>query len=1072
MIDPVGDRRPPISPQLAWRVALLGGIALALFAIVFFRLWYLQVLSGDQYLAEANDNQVRQERIQAPRGDVVDRNGETIVTNRRAIVVEISPAGLPDAEREAAATWGQRMTQRSLRPTGFKGEPTKIPDIPTQELRDRLRRLAGVLEDTTATEIQRRIIQSLAQVPYAPIRVETDVPRSVMNYVQERQTLFPSVTVEQVYLRQYPRTTLAAQMLGTVGEIQLKQLKWKHFRGVKQGTVVGQGGLEYQYDRYLRGTDGSREIQVDALGNPKGELREVAPKAGQRLKLSLDLALQREGQEALTGQGNPGGQPAAFVAMNPDNGEILGMGSYPSFDPNLLTKPITQERYDALFGEQAGSPLFNRATNGLYSTGSTFKVVTALAGMQSGTIAPATRVEDNGCVEIGDRKFCNAKSEPNGSVDMQQAIKVSSDVYFYLLGQNLDAKKGQLLQKYARELGFGHDTGIDLPSEADGVVPDRAWRKLVGEEELKCRKKRKVASCGISDMRGWNTGDNVNLAIGQGDLQATPLQLAVAYSTLATDGRVAHAARRPGGREPVRRAHPAHRARAGPPHQDRRERSLGDHERAQGGSDGGRRHVARRVLRLAQGPARLRQDRHRPAHRQAGHVVVRGVRPRRPRAQPDRRRDHRRGVRLLRRRGRRPDHAAHPLAALRGREEVRPRGVEHAVNTVQAPTAVPAPLRGVLRLPLDPLLIVATLGLAAISLAAIGISTQDDIPGSPTYYLTRQAIFFAVGAVVLVVISRLDYSRLRELKYVVYGFMLVLILAVLGFGSVARGSRRAIDLPFFQIQPSELGKVLLVVALAGFVVDRSRRLRERDTTAIIVLLALVPAAMVMIQPDLGSALVYIVIVLAVLFAAGTSWKHFAGLAALTAGAVALALVLAPVTGVTVLHDYQVERLTSFLHPSGDPGDAGYQQNQAGIAIGAGQKTGRGVGATQTRLNFLPEHHTDFVFAVIGERWGFVGAALVLSLYALLIWRGLRILTMSKNLYGALLAAGIVAMLMFQVFVNVGMNIGIMPITGIPLPLMSYGGSSVLTTLIAVGLLQSIYAQGRAAASHKGRITAT
>jgi rod shape determining protein RodA len=391
------------------------------------------------------------------------------------------------------------------------------------------------------------------------------------------------------------------------------------------------------------------------------------------------------------------------------------------------------------------------------------------------------------------------------------------------------------------------------------------------------------------------------------------------------------------------------------------------------------------------------------------------------------------------------------------------------VSAVNASTPLPSPLRGVLRLPLDPLLIVATLGLGALSLAAIGISTQDDIPGSPAYYLTRQAIFFAVGAVLLVVISRVDYSGLRGLKYVVYGGMLALIAAVLVFGSVARGSRRAIDLPFFQVQPSELGKVLLVMALAGFAVDRSRRLRERDTTAIIVLLALVPAAMVMIQPDLGSALVYVVIVLAVLFAAGTSWKHFAALAAVTAAAVAIALVAAPVTGVTVLHDYQVERLTSFLHPSGDPGDAGYQQNQAGIAIGAGQKTGRGVGATQTRLNFLPEHHTDFVF---GERWGFVGAALVLSLYALLIWRGLRILTMAKNLYGALLAAGIVAMLMFQVFVNVGMNIGIMPITGIPLPLMSYGGSSVLTTLIAVGLLQSIYAQGRAAASHKGRVTAT
>src|SRR3712207_3331113 len=285
-----------------------------------------------------------------------------------------------------------------------------------------------------------------------------------MNYVQERQRLFPGVTVEQVYLRQYPRTTLAAQLLGTVGEIQLKQLDWKHFRGVKQGTVVGQGGLEYQYDRYLRGTDGSREIQVDALGNPKGELREVAPQAGQRLKLSLDLALQRTGQEALTGEGNPGGQPAAFVAMNPENGEILGMGSYPSFDPNLLTKPITQERYDQLFGEQAGSPLFNRATNGLYSTGSTFKVATALAALQSGTISPSDHIDDTGCVEIGDREFCNAKSEPNGSVDMLRSLKVSSDVYYYLLGQSLDARKGQVLQHWARQLGFGRNTGIDLPS--------------------------------------------------------------------------------------------------------------------------------------------------------------------------------------------------------------------------------------------------------------------------------------------------------------------------------------------------------------------------------------------------------------------------------------------------------------------------------------------------------------------------------------------------------------------------------------------------------------------------------
>ena len=225
--------------------------------------------------------------------------------------------------------------------------------------------------------------------------------------------------------------------------------------------------------------------------------------------------------------------------------------------------------------------------------------------------------------------------------------------------------------------------------------------------------------------------------------------------------------------------------------------------------------------------------------------------------------------------------------------------------------------------------------------------------------------------------------------------------------------------------------MLVILALSAFLVDRIRRLQERDTTARLMLAALVPAALVMAQPDLGSALVYLVVVVAVLFVAGTNWRHFASLFALGGVAIAIVLAAAPAAGVTVLHDYQKDRLTAFLHPTDNPAKQGYQQNQSKIAIGAGQKTGRGDQATQTRLNFLPEHHTDFVFAVVGERYGFVGAALVLSLYALMIWRGLRILTLSKNLFGALVAGGIVAMLMFQVFVNVGMTVGIAPITGIP-----------------------------------------
>jgi rod shape determining protein RodA len=372
-----------------------------------------------------------------------------------------------------------------------------------------------------------------------------------------------------------------------------------------------------------------------------------------------------------------------------------------------------------------------------------------------------------------------------------------------------------------------------------------------------------------------------------------------------------------------------------------------------------------------------------------------------------------------------------------------------------------------LRLPFDPLLAIAAIGLMFASLQTLHVATNTDIPGSPNYYVDRQAVFFVLGLLGAAVLSRIDYSRLRELRYGLYGLMLVGILLVAAFGGVTRGSRRAIQLPFFEVQASELGKVLLIAALAAFAIDRARRLGERETTARLVLLAMVPATLVMAS-DLGSGLVYLAILLAVLFVAGVGWRHFTGLVALAAVSITLVLVAAPAVGVTVLQGYQSERLTSFLYPSDDPGKAGYQQNQSRIAIGSGQKTGRREQSTQATLRFLPEERTDFIFAVIGERWGFAGAALVLSLYALLIWRGLRILTMAKNLYGALIAGGVVAMMLFQVFINVGMNVGIMPITGIPLPLLSYGGSSVIATLLAIGLLQSIYAQGRVAAQSKAR----
>jgi rod shape determining protein RodA len=392
------------------------------------------------------------------------------------------------------------------------------------------------------------------------------------------------------------------------------------------------------------------------------------------------------------------------------------------------------------------------------------------------------------------------------------------------------------------------------------------------------------------------------------------------------------------------------------------------------------------------------------------------------------------------------------------------------LSPLKAPEqASPVAAPRTLRLPLDPLLTLAVLGLAIASVMTLGAATHNTVPGDPRYYVDRQIVYLVLGGVGMLVLARVDYARLRPLKNGIYALLMASILAVLAVGHAAKGSQRAISLPFFSFQASELGKVLLILALSAFIIDRARRLRERESTARVMLAALVPAMFVIAQPDLGSGMVYMVIAFVLLLVAGTPARQLAGLLALVAASLTIVLVAAPAAGVHVLKAYETERLTAFLHPSTNPQKEGYQQEESKIAIGSGQKTGRGSQATQIRLNFVPEDHTDFVFAAVGEQYGFVGAGLVLCLYALLIWRTLRILTMSKDLFGSLLAAGVAAMLMFQVFVNVGMTIGIMPITGVTLPLMSYGGSSVITTLLAVGLLQSIYVRARASAALKGRV---
>lgn len=368
-----------------------------------------------------------------------------------------------------------------------------------------------------------------------------------------------------------------------------------------------------------------------------------------------------------------------------------------------------------------------------------------------------------------------------------------------------------------------------------------------------------------------------------------------------------------------------------------------------------------------------------------------------------------------------------------------------------------------LRLPVDPVLALAAIGLSICSVIAVGGATDGD-----TGYIARQTLYGAVGISVAFVVSRVDYGRLRDLRWVLYGFMLASIVAVALVGRSVNGSTLSIQLPGFSFQASELGKVLLAVTAAAVLVERSRAVDEWRTTLRMLAFVGLPMAMVLLS-DLGSGLVYGAVGLGVLLIGGTPGRHMAWIGAVSVTSIVMVLAVLPAAGVDVLKPYQVDRLTAFLHPNGSsdvqPGqiDPTYQLQQAKNAIGSGQKTGRGDDSTQQTLGFLPENQTDFVFASIGERFGFVGAALLLSLYALIMWRGLRILSTARDFYGAVLAAGILSMLLFQVLVNAGMNVGIMPITGIPLPLVSYGGSSVISTYLAIGLLQAIYAQGRAAA---------
>lgn len=381
----------------------------------------------------------------------------------------------------------------------------------------------------------------------------------------------------------------------------------------------------------------------------------------------------------------------------------------------------------------------------------------------------------------------------------------------------------------------------------------------------------------------------------------------------------------------------------------------------------------------------------------------------------------------------------------------------HAAMAARAERAQVTPLAFLRRL--DWILLVTALGLAGYGLWAIAGITRYDVPGEEAYYVVRQAVALGVGLVCLGVATVVPVGLARRFWKLLYATTLGLLTVVLVAAETVRGSRRWLDLGLVQFQPSELGKVLFVLAIAGFLVGRGAAVTRWRTLSVALLLAAGPILLVFLQPDLGTALVYAAALGAVLFLVGVRWRQLLALAAGAVVAVLAVVWILPSLGVPVLKPYQAARLT--LDPKADPTGLTYNLDQSITAVGSGGLTGRGIlEATQTRLDYLPEHATDFAFASLAEQRGFVGCAILLLLYLLLVWRGLRIITVAGDLYGAVVAGGLVVAFLFQVFVNVGMTMGIAPVTGIPLPFVSVGGTALVANLLLVGVLESIHARGR------------
>ena len=496
-----------LTPKLALRLAVLGAIALGVFAVLFLRLWALQVLSGEQYLRAAQNNRLRTVRVEASRGVIRDRNGKILVGNVTGTAVQLWPVDLPEQGRYQM-----------------------------------LKRLGKVL-DVPATRIAREVDQRRND-PLTPVVVKENVSRAELFYLSERSREFPGMKLVKGNIRDYPFGTLAAHVLGHVGEVTKEQLGRRAYAGLVPGDKVGQAGVEAAFDRYLRGTPGLQRLLVDSLGQPRGDFTPLkTPLRGNDVKLTIDADLQYAAERALEhgiriardsqcsgGCWNANG--GAIVALDARNGEVLALASNPTFDPRIFAGKPNPWRIRPLVVESSAKrnnyPGLNRAIAGAYPPGSTFKPVTAIAALEDQIVTQYTTlactpsytfVGENGVLY----RFKNWNPFTNTAITMTTALAWSCDTYFYRLGEEFYKKTTSPLQAWATKFGFGKTTGIELGPEATGLVPTPQWRRDTYDDPIE---------------KLWKPGDSIQLTIGQKDMTATPLQMARFYAMVANGGRL------------------------------------------------------------------------------------------------------------------------------------------------------------------------------------------------------------------------------------------------------------------------------------------------------------------------------------------------------------------------------------------------------------------------------------------------------------------------------------------------------------------------------------------------------